>query len=92
MLNDHDFALELVKVLRLDFTDQAILSINKSFVLVELSPRLVTVLPQHLRALTIRREDFSVPYVIQEYEAQVVDHLICTTDIATEMLRSAKAQ
>lgn len=92
MLSDHDFALELIKVQRFDFVDQVTAAANTGQVFIELSPRLVELLPHNRRVLGIERADFSVAFVIEQYETLVVEHLILATDIATEMLRSAKRQ
>ena len=92
MLSDDDFALELTKVGRLDFVDQVIGSINEPLVLVELSPSLVELLPYSRSRFYVERSKFTVDHVINQYELLVVNKLVETLGVATELLRSTKAQ
>lgn len=90
-MSEQDFALELLRINQLDFVDQCIAGASNHFIFINLSPRLVAMLPEKERELVVKREDFSVENVIQEYE-KLVNRVVESAQVAQEMLQSAKQQ
>ena len=95
-MTEREIALHALAVGRLVFVDTVTFPTHVSLVFVELSPRLVSILPADYHALQLRRESFSVASVITRYEryiAQLKRHgYEEAIAVAEEMLRTAKIQ
>lgn len=93
---EREIALNALAVGRLVFVDTVTFPTNVPLIFVELSPRLVSILPAEYHALQVIRESFSVASVIARYEHYVVKlkrHGYAeATEVAEEMLRTAKIQ
>jgi hypothetical protein len=65
---EREIALNALAVGRLVFVDTVTFPTNVPLIFVELSPRLVSILPTEYHALQLRRESFTVATVIARYE------------------------
>lgn len=95
-MTESDIALNALAVRRLVFVDDVTFPTNVPLIFVELSPRLVSILPADYHALQLLRESFSVASVIARYERYVVrlkrHGYAEAIEVAEEMLRTAKIQ
>ncbi|GAB4024927.1 hypothetical protein [Spirosoma koreense] len=90
-MSDNEFALACYKVRQLDFVNSVNVSAHAPNVYVELSPRLVPILPSAYHVLVFDRSAFAIEAVLARYE-QIVAELRDMTDLADQMLRLAKIQ
>lgn len=93
---EREIALNAHAVGRLVFVDTVTFPINIPLVFVELSPRLVSILPAEYHVLQVIRESFSVATVLARYE-RYVEKLKRhghpeAIEVAEELLRTAKLQ
>jgi hypothetical protein len=95
-MTERGFALNALAVDKLVFVDSVAIDKNVPFVFVELSPRLVSILPSEYHALQMMKENLTVGNVIARYERYVeklkrhgYEEAI---EVAEEMLRMATIQ
>ena len=67
-MSTEEIALNALAVRQLVFVDNVVFPQNVPLVFVELSPRLVSILPAEYHALQLLRESFTVAHVIARYE------------------------
>lgn len=92
MASKREFALEISRVQKLDCVSQVISAANEPFVCVEWAVDLIALLPPNRCVLRVNRADFSVQFVIAQYEEIVVEHLVRAADLAQALLKSSKQQ
>ncbi|GAB3899942.1 hypothetical protein [Spirosoma agri] len=95
-MSDEAIALNALAVRRLVFVDDVTFPTNVPLIFVELSPRLVSILPVEYHALQLLRESFTVTNVLARYE-RYVEKLKRhgqedAIEVAEEMLRIATIQ
>ena len=93
-MSNEEIALNALAVRQLVFVDTITFPTNIPLVFVELSPRLVSILPSEYHALQMIRESFSEATVLARYE-RYVEKLKRHGDqeaieVAKEMLRNGK--
>ena len=90
------FGITCYKVHQLDFVDTVSVPASIPLVFVELSPRLVAILPPEWHVLEFSRHDFTVNTVLSRYEwyiQKLVRHEFYeAAQVASEMLKTAKGQ
>ena len=95
-MTKEEIARNALAVRQLAFVDEVTFPQNVPLIFVELSPRLVSILPAEYHALQVMREGFTVENVIAHYE-RFVEKLkrhekYEAIEVAEEMLRIARIQ
>lgn len=92
-MSTEEIALNALAVRQLVFVDTVVFPQNVPLIFVELSPRLVSILPAEYHALQLMRESFTVANVIARYERYVEKlkrhEKYEAIEVAEEMLRIA---
>ncbi|CAN5640227.1 hypothetical protein BH09BAC4_BH09BAC4_04390 [soil metagenome] len=95
-MTNEEIALNALAVRQLAFVDTVVFPQHVPLIYVELSPRLVSILPAEYHALQVMREGFTVGNVIARYERYVEKlkrhEMYEAIEVAEEMLRIATIQ